>query len=206
MRSAHRSDLLRVLVPAVQRPVVEVLEASATVERSVVAGDVDAYGDRITQGGVYATLYIEHQGPGSLIFPEHRASIELTTAAGMSLYRASGPQLGVGGIPLTFGQMSIQPGAVALTIERGAGQLIVHGHGQVEVRRETLRGERIEPRGDDENLVLAISLLPVGADTAISVSIPLEPDTGTTDGRRDRWVYRNPVAPASEASTAPPAA
>jgi hypothetical protein len=131
VRSANRFDLLKLLVPLTERPVVTVLDG-----RLEVVGERDDHGagePEFLWWHGRANLYVECQSP--LVLPNHRCSGRVALRSGLELELDVTPGASnansVGG--LSF--MPLPPSA--LLAEQGYDQVVVHGPSPIWL---TLRG------------------------------------------------------------------
>ena len=135
VRSAKRSELMRVLVPATRLPEIEVREATLWLHQ---AGEQTgrAEADRVRhQFSLRIEAYLEPTSSEVLVLPEHRASLEILRRDGVELAQPT-LRLQPGGMPNSFYQPEFysQRGyprstPVIETISQGASQLIVQGPG-----------------------------------------------------------------------------
>lgn len=155
-RSARREDLLRMVVPAVRKPTVEVLRALL---------DLNPGSKTDASEGLWlsATLWIENV-TDTIFVPHHtcQGSVLFSKSGGVDFDFALGP---VSRGPMTFirsGELPpsppIRPGA---TIHAGDGQLVVRGPGTCEVMKGFQLSELLA-QGDEAELVL--TFVPVGGD------------------------------------------
>jgi hypothetical protein len=76
-RSAHRHELLRLLLPAASVPVIGSLGAYLELGRPGYSGDDS---DSITQMRLRCQIFFEHLGPQSVFLPNHLARVTLISA------------------------------------------------------------------------------------------------------------------------------
>ena len=156
-RSARRDDLLRIVVPAVGRPTVEIVSAQLHLKRGLKAGTSERLW---LQAGLWIenvtdTIFIpNHTCQGSILFSKSGAfdfdfTLSPTSRGGIWVRHGRDPH----SAPAPAG-----PGA---TILRGDGQLVVQGPGLCEVKVNVPLSETLA-HGDEAELVL--TFVPVGGE------------------------------------------
>lgn len=173
-RSARRSDLLRLLVPALTTPQIEVLHASLTLslqrhQLSDPSGPREDDSVRLT-----ARFYIEHLSSEMLIIPDHRTSAEVLNASGKRLLTTEGLELGTSGIRRTYSASGIGREDVRLTVERGAGQLLVHAPGLAAAWKQLKPLPTLE-LPEQESLQIRILLNGIRMERPIRISAVVHP-------------------------------
>lgn len=192
VRSAKRSELVRILVPATRLPLVDVLSASLTAHRPADA----AASNRATQYEIQFRMevYLEPTTTEILVLPRYRASACVVDGEGQEVVLFD-PLLSPGGMPgpslSTFQRFGREPPPMMETISQGAGQLIVQGPGLVSLWR-TLKAEERWALKADERYILRVTLGIVAAPTALRFEAALMPE-GDTERSFGKWVL--PTAP-----------
>jgi hypothetical protein len=123
VRSATRSDLIRILVPAISMPEAEVSVCELSFELD------PRRRSREEQYHLHMTVYLRMRLDGPvLIFPDHDARVEAVVDDELVVLRNVV-------LDAPSGQTSLlSQTPIAQTSERGAGQLLVHGSGPIAIR------------------------------------------------------------------------
>lgn len=191
VRSARRSDLVRLLLPQVQIPRVEVLSAS-------VSGTQDRHnkidGDPAVDWRAWVSLYIEIDLGASVVIPWHRVAITLTSG---SLSRRLRPQLTGHTVSGHGGERSFMPGTrvTLATIHTGADQVLIEGPGRLTANGYAREGLTDELHAIDEDAParLAITWRAVDADRPQRIVLelsPSEPPAATGEAEEPLWQRR----------------
>lgn len=164
IRSARRSDLLRVLVPTIASPTVQVLDGEVQLMNSDHP-DQRQYALRMN---LYLRLPLIER---PLIFPDHDAEVILSVGeesvwlrectlgdAHVRMPSIRGHEYSTGPAPLD-------------TSQRGHGQLIVHASGPIRVLAQSWPG--MGPSGEAEWASARISLLADGQDVPLVIDVDL---------------------------------
>lgn len=191
VRSVRRSDLVRLLLPQVQTPRVEVLSASASVtqDRHNKIGGLPA-----AEWNVWVSLYFEIDLGASVVIPWHRVAMTLTSG---SVSRRLRPQLTGHTVSGHGGERSFFPGpkVTVATIHTGAEQVLIEGPGRLTGHgnaREALTDE-LHAMAEDAPATLNITWRAVDADRpqrlVLEVS-PREPQAYAPQSEEPLWQRR----------------
>ncbi len=178
-RSARRSDLLRLLVPAASAPEIEVLRASLTLsDKRSRSHDGSSHSEEDSLR-LSATFYIEHRSAETLVIPEHRTYAEVVDTSGEIVLSATNLELGVAGIRPTFSPSGIGREVVARTVERGAAQLLVYAPGLACAWKDLIPvPSQALPEGDSLEIRIVLRTIPL--ETPIQLFAIVQPQ-----GQRD---------------------
>jgi len=178
VRSARRADLVRLLLPQVQTPRVEVLSASASVTQDRY-NKID--GLPAAEWNVRVSLYFEIDLGASVVIPWHRVVMTITSG---SLLRRLRPQLTGHAVSGHGGERSFFAGSkvTVATIHTGAEQVLIEGPGRL-----TAHGHAREALTDDLHAVpehapatLNITWLAVDADHPQRLVLEVSPSEAQT--------------------------
>lgn len=191
VRSARRSDLVRLLLPQVREPRVEVLSASASVKLDR-HNKID--GMPVADWNVYMSLYFEVDLGASVVIPWHRVEMTLTSG---SVSRRLRPQLTGHTVSGQSGERSFFPGprVTVATIHTGAEQVLIEGPGRLTgngYAREALTDE-LRAVAEDAPATLNVIWRAVDADRQQRLVLELpsrEPETYAGQGEEPVWQRR----------------
>ena len=119
-------------------------------------------------------FYIEHVSSEMLIIPDHRTNAEVLNTSGKTLLTTEGLELGTAGIRHTYGASGIGREEVRLTVERGAGQLLVHAPGLAVAWKELEPPSTID-LPEEESLEIRMFLYAIRMDAPIRISAVVQP-------------------------------
>jgi len=120
-RTARREDLLRILVPYVRAPTVELLDGTLTLKRKP--------GDHASIS-VSLHLYLVPVGPDRVVIPFHRCQVSILAADGTHLMDVPEFRLHAES-SLQFGSGGIRRETLSLTVEHTLTELVADGPGAV---------------------------------------------------------------------------
>lgn len=193
VRSARRSDLLRMLVPRTATPRVEIL--SARVNASIERPRSDD-GDLHVEWQVNVSAYMECPLGTSVVIPWHRASV--TFLIPTCRVEAVGKNVRITGhSPSTAESSPFAPRIDVATIHTGHEQVLIEGPGTMQVSCYAITSVPSEaslPMLEGETGVLRIEWLAVDADQpqklALDMAWRVAPeDQGPDQEWRGRWRY-----------------
>lgn len=167
-RSAHRSELLKLLVPLQFLPTLEVLGGEARIKQ---------YNNANKSWRVYLELYIEPKGDMRLVIPFHRC-------------RAS---LEVGGVNVQLTEVQFLPPAFlnknfSKTIENTNDELLVYGPGKVNF--SAFASIQDLPQDLNCDIEINASLMPVGAEYPVLFTVRLEKSSATENDKETLHLWK----------------
>jgi hypothetical protein len=153
VRSARHSDLIRLLVPQLRLPSIEVLDASLAGNRyETSSGRVVSDFGAGFRWKVRLTLYVVPHSSGLLIFPAHLVSVTVKE-------------------PVALGQISLQFYMARGTIGDSTVDLAIEGPSRVVVEASA-EYEGTEAPGNQATLT--VRLVPAGSDQKVVITCELE--------------------------------
>lgn len=178
-RTARRSDLLRILVPTIASPTVQLLDG----ELELIEKDQPDSRLYSLHVNLYLRLPFLVQ---PLIFPDHDAEIVVSVGGDSVWLREC--TLGDAHVRMPSIGRSLDAAGPALvdTSQRGHGQLIVHASGPIRIIARSWPG--IGPNGDAECASARISMLADGQE----VPLVLDVDLPNKSLRRDSPIWTTP--------------
>lgn len=200
-RTARRSDLLRVLVPAERLPVVQVRRAKVRAFRGGEADSVEYEGSRIAeQLFVKLDCYIEVPMGAGLVLPDHQCDGSIVIGS----ERIDLDEV----LPGAYVSMAIEhprkrnmrePREPVRTVQQGLDQLIVDGPGPMEVQASAYsRPVELPADIQDSGAGISLRLRFVGLDRPVEIDIDQIPwrtgfvDSGEPGAIMADWVVATP--------------
>lgn len=176
IRSAKRSELLRILVPAARRPRLEVLDLQVWTSSKEIPG---LNVDKRHRAHFRCELYLETTQ--QLVIPEYRCWLEIRNASGGDMLLAV-PRVqlwvaGGSGLP-SFGRLAPPPPEG--TMRLAGKQLIANGPGHITCTGSHEQAEPL-PLIPGSRLQVLLHLGVVGLDPAAEISIALRPIQGNLE-------------------------
>lgn len=176
VRTATRNDLVRMLVPTVAQPEVEVLHGSGrlTIEKENFPSDT-VIGVKLSFS---ISVYLYPRDEGTVVIPFHKCQCVLADSTGgnlidefqFTMYR-----------PFSYHSQGSRPDTV--TLERTSSELIAHGPGKCSIEVDVVLPA--EPEWlKTEPLQLRIVLYVIDSELPVEIGVPLKQGEPASDAIR----------------------
>lgn len=179
VRSAKRNDLVRMLVPTIAQPAIEVLQGDGRLSvnyenfsRTQVVG---------VQLHFNLTVYLYPRGVGDVVIPFHKCQCILSDATGANSFDDF-----ILSIHQPFSHPTLSNTPNSAMIKLTTSELIAHGPGKCLVGIDTLLQE--EPQWlSDDNLSLRVILYVIDSELPVEVHVSLKPEEDARDAVK-KWL------------------
>jgi hypothetical protein len=179
VRSASRSNLLRILVPRQRNPSIDVLSGSARMRVRELQGERRRV---FYEWTMWITLYIIPATPDRLVIPFHKCQAEFWIPDFVPVTQKSGFKLEP---PMSSGYDSIEPGVetrLSRTIDATRTEALIDGPGEIKVYISATTDAYSGSSAND--LILNLSISPAAFDTPINVHIRMTRSDDHQEGYR----------------------
>ena len=163
VRTARRSDLLRLLSPLLRVPQVEVIGGN------IQAYKLDGSGEPVLRWMLTLTLYVTPYGEERVTIPFHRCKCKLWVSDEMGWRNADQPRLYP---PETIGYTGQPSQVLSETVAGTRDEVLIYGPGRVMLRAQvdTPPVTDVTDKGRAK-----VSLLPANVDTPVAFSVTMSP-------------------------------